>query len=152
MSTIELTTVIPAPIERCFDLSRDIDVHRGSMVASREEAVGGTTTGLIGLGEEVTWRARHFGLVWHMTSRITEMRRPTWFVDEMLQGPFRSFRHEHRLEHRGEVTVMRDVVHYRLPLGLLGVLGDAVVIRWYLRHLLTTRNSYLFSTATATAP
>ena len=152
MSRLELITVIPAPIERCFDLSRDIDAHRGSMAASGEEAVGGTTTGLIDLGGEVTWRARHFGLVWQMTSRITEMRRPTWFVDEMRHGPFRSFRHEHHFERRGEATVMQDVVHYQLPLGLPGVLVDAVGIRWYLRHLLTVRNNYLADQATTAAP
>lgn len=48
--------------ERLFDLSLSIDAHLGSMSDSDEQAVGGVASGQIGLGEEVTWRARHFGI------------------------------------------------------------------------------------------
>ena len=68
MPSFQLVTTISAPIERCFDLARDIDVHRESMRMSEERAVAGVTTGMIGLNEQVTWRARHFGLPWRMTS------------------------------------------------------------------------------------
>ncbi|MDV3308737.1 MAG: hypothetical protein LOY03_07970 [Cyclobacteriaceae bacterium] len=60
MPRIELTTIIHAPIERCFNLARSIDLHRPSVVGTKEEAVAGVTSGLIGMGEQVTWRARHF--------------------------------------------------------------------------------------------
>lgn len=63
--------------------------------------MGGVTAGRIGLGEEVTWRAVHFGLPFTMTSRVTELERPLRFVDEQVRGPFRSFRHEHRFEATG---------------------------------------------------
>ncbi|KHL04662.1 cyclase, partial [Sinomonas humi] len=59
-----------------FDRARSIDAHRASMARSREEAVAGVTSGLISLGEQVTWRAWHFGLPLRMTSRITEMESP----------------------------------------------------------------------------
>ena len=55
MVTIELRTFIAAPPERVFDLSRSIDLHRVSMARSREEAVAGRTSGLIGPGETVTY-------------------------------------------------------------------------------------------------
>jgi hypothetical protein len=58
MPLIRLETVIRAPIERCFDLSRTIDLHMRSTEETQEIAVAGVTTGLIGLGEEVTWE-RH---------------------------------------------------------------------------------------------
>lgn len=58
------------------------------MAKSREKAVGGVTAGLISLGEEVTWRAWHFGVPLHMTSRITEMVPSDYFVDEQIKGRF----------------------------------------------------------------
>ena len=58
MPLVRLETLIHAPIDRCFDLSRDIDLHIRSTEGTEEIAVAGVTTGLIGLGEEVTWE-RH---------------------------------------------------------------------------------------------
>jgi len=45
------------PKTELFDRARSIDAHKDSMARSREQAVAGVTTGLISLGEEVTWRA-----------------------------------------------------------------------------------------------
>lgn len=98
MVKIHLETDIAATIEDVFDLARDIDFHQRSMADTREEAVGGRTSGLIGPGETVTWRARHFGRTWSLTSTITEFERPTRFIDEQSSGPFAWFRHEHRFE------------------------------------------------------
>jgi hypothetical protein len=48
------------PREELFDLARSIDAHKDSMAQSREEAVAGVMSGLISLGQEVTWRALAF--------------------------------------------------------------------------------------------
>jgi len=110
MTTLRIVTSIAAPVEACFDLSRSIDLHLESMVASGEKAVAGVTAGLIGPDEEVSWQARHFGIQWRMTSRITAYDRPHRFVDEMVRGPFSSFRHEHRFQEEGGGTLMTDTV------------------------------------------
>jgi ligand-binding SRPBCC domain-containing protein len=95
-----------------FDRSLSIEAHLGSMAKSREKAVRGVTAGLISLGEEVTWRAWHFGIPIHMTSRITEMVSPDYFVDEQVKGPFRRFRHIHEFLDDGEETVMIDRIKF----------------------------------------
>jgi ligand-binding SRPBCC domain-containing protein len=82
-------TLIHAPLERCFDLSRSIDLHKVSTARTGEQAIAGVTSGLIGLGEEVSWRARHFGVWQQMTSRITAFDRPAYFQDTMVRGAFR---------------------------------------------------------------
>jgi ligand-binding SRPBCC domain-containing protein len=148
-SRLELSTTITATAERCFDLSCDIDVHAGSMAASQERAVAGVTSGPIGLGQEVTWEARHFGVRWRVTSRITEFDRPRRFVDEMQRGPFAWFHHEHRFEQHGNATTMVDIIDYGLPLGLLGAIADAAVVGRYLRRLIETRNRYIKQLAEA---
>lgn len=143
MPRLSIRTEIGAAPERCFDLSRNIDLHVASMVASRERAVAGVTSGLIGFGQEVSWEARHFGRMWHMTSRITEFHPPGRFVDEMIRGPFRRFRHEHRFEPSGEGTLMTDLVEFQTP-GWFLVNTVATV---YLRHLLVVRNALIRSEA-----
>ena len=140
MPEIIITTIINAPIERCFDLSRSIDLHKTSTSNTNEEAVAGKTEGLIELGESVTWEATHFGLRQSLTSKITKMDRPSYFVDEMVQGAFRSFRHEHRFKEQEGRTIMIDHFSYRSPLGLLGVLADKLFLEQYMRNFLEERN------------
>jgi ligand-binding SRPBCC domain-containing protein len=139
--------VLPVDPETAFDLSLSIDAHRGSFEHSREQAVGGVTTGLIGLGEFVTWRARHFGITWTMTSTITEWDRPRWFVDEQRKGPFKTFRHEHLFEPVDAGTRLLDHVEFEAPFGVLGRAVERLALERYLRHLIAIRNSFLVTEA-----
>lgn len=146
---IEVTRASCTP-EELFELSLSIDTHLESMARSGERAVGGVTSGTIGLGESVTWRARHFGIVWTMTSRITALERPHRFVDEQVRGPFRSFRHEHRFEREGDGTVMTDTITLRSP--LLGWIVEPLLLRPYLQRLIRSRNRVLVSSLGRSSP
>src|SRR5690606_21074152 len=108
MPVITVETLILASPQRCFDLARDIDVHCQSTSATKERAVAGVTSGLIGAGQSVTFEAVHFGVRQRLTSKITEFDAPHRFVDEMVEGAFASLRHVHEFEARGEHTLMRD--------------------------------------------
>lgn len=142
MPTIELLTRIAAPVERCFDLSRSIDLHQHSLSSSGERAVGGVTAGLIGLGESVTWEATHCGVRQRLTSRITAFDRPRYFRDSMVAGAFRRFDHDHWFAPDGEKdTLMRDVFDFEAPLGVLGRLAEAIFLTRYMRRLLEKRNA-----------
>ncbi|MEM9656341.1 MAG: SRPBCC family protein [Actinomycetota bacterium] len=134
---------IAAPVETVFDLSLDIDVHVASMADSGERAIGGVTSGLIGLGENVTWRAKHFGVPFTMTSRITEFDRPARFVDEQQRGPFRRFRHEHLFEPVDGSTLMTDRISFDAPLWVLGDVVELAVLGRYLEKLIRERNKFL---------
>lgn len=140
---IVVDTWIAASPEACFDASRDIDLHTRTVADTDERAIGGRTSGLIELGEEVAWRARHFGLPLRHRSRITAFERPRWFRDEMVSGCFRSFVHDHlyTAEHGG--TRMRDVLEFASPLGPLGRVVDHVVLRAYLTRFLERRAASL---------
>ncbi len=143
MPTIALTTTIRAAIETVFDLARSVDVHVASTKQTREEVVAGRTTGLLELGESVTWRARHFGIRQSLTSKITVLERPYFFVDEMVSGAFRSFRHEHHFRIVGRDTEMKDVFVFESPLGPLGRLVDRLVLTTYMTNFLLERNRVL---------
>ena len=95
MSTILLETHINAPLERVFDLARSIDLHMDGTKGTDEKVVAGRRSGLIGLGETVTWEARHFGVRQQLKSEITAFKYPIMFEDTMLRGAFKSLRHVH---------------------------------------------------------
>lgn len=143
MPTIRLETVVVAPPMTCFELSLSIDAHTASMAASGERAIGPTTSGVLGAGDTVTWRARHFGLPFTMTSQITEHDPPHRFVDEQVSGPFARWWHEHRFEARGRGTLMTDVIEYSPPLGPVGRVVDRLALTSYLTRLVAARNEWL---------
>ncbi|MDQ1527979.1 MAG: hypothetical protein QOG18_2592 [Microbacteriaceae bacterium] len=126
-----------------FDLARDIDVHQESQAATGEMATAGVTGGLIGVDQEVTWKARHFGISFSLTSRVTEFESPRRFVDEQTRGPFRSFRHEHIFQADGDGSVMIDRVNFSTPFGVLGRLVERFVLAHYMRRLIEDRGAYL---------
>jgi len=141
MPRIELITEIRATPERCFDLSRDLDLHQRSMSHTAERAVAGRTSGKIELGEHVTWRGRHFGVMHEHTSLISAFDRPRHFRDEMTRGRFKRFVHDHHFEATPFGTRMRDVLEFKSPLGPLGKAVDALVLARYLTRLLQKRNA-----------
>jgi ligand-binding SRPBCC domain-containing protein len=139
----ECRTVVPSSIADTFDRSRSVEQHLESMSGSRERAVAGVRSGLIGEGDTVTWAATHFGIPLRMTSRITEMEFPRRFVDEQLRGPFRFFRHEHLFLEHGKDTLMVDRVSFAAPFGALGVVVERLILRRYLLRLIEERNVFL---------
>ncbi|MEL6675471.1 MAG: SRPBCC family protein [Bacteroidota bacterium] len=148
MVRIYLETLIHAPCKRCFDLSRSIELHKLSTQKTQEEAMAGTTTGLIELGEWVTWRARHFGVMQKMTVKITALESPHFFQDQMQRGIFKSFLHNHSFESQAdEQTLMKDELFFEAPLGLLGRAVERWVLKKYLTRFLAERNSLIKAVA-----
>ena len=143
MPTIHLTTFVAAPAERVFDLSRSIDLHRKSMAHTNEEAIAGTVSGLLGLDETVTWKARHLFKTRIMRSRMTSMNRPLSFTDEMVEGDFKSLRHEHYFKSIGNGTLLIDLFHFESPYGGLGKLVNRLFLTDYLKKLLESRNDVI---------
>lgn len=127
MVTLEELTMIQAPVEPCFDLARSVEVHLAGNVHCGETAVAlaGVTSGLVGLAQRVTWRAKHFGVWQTLTSEITALEPPAYFQDEMVQGIFRFMKHDHffRALSSGQ-TEMKDVFCFAAPLPLVGRLAE----------------------------
>ncbi len=143
MGRIELSVRVLAPRGRVFDLARSVDAHVASTPGTDERPLatdGGKTSGLMTLGDQVRWRARHLGVVQELTSRIVLYERPTHFRDSMVRGAFAGFDHDHYFDDDGAGgTLMRDVFVVRSPLGPLGRLADRLFLDRYLRRLLEER-------------
>ena len=143
MTEIHLKTIIMAPIEKVFDLNRNINIHLLSTSQSDEKVIAGRTSGLIELGETVTWKAKHFGVYLTHKSIITAMDFPIHFVDEMAEGQFKSFWHEHSFEVKDGTTIMTDKIQYETPFGLFGSLFDRIILKKYLTKFISRRNRLL---------
>ena len=131
------------PVAQLFDRARSIDLHVDSQKDSGERAVGGVTKGLIGAGQEVTWRAKHFGIPLTMTSRVTYLDFPRSFTDEQVKGPFRSFRHVHEFVPTAGGSIMTDRVEFTAPLGVLGRVAERLILARYLERLIRDRGRFL---------
>jgi len=132
------------PPAEAFDLSLSVEAHLASMADSRERAIGrGAASDLLAFGDEITWRAWHFGVPWRLTSRITAFNRPHRFIDEQVRGPFHRFHHEHQFEPVGGGSRMTDIVELEAPAWWLGRLAERLVLASYIRTLIEERNRYL---------
>ncbi|MDF1825451.1 MAG: SRPBCC family protein [Verrucomicrobiales bacterium] len=143
MPIISLITKIDCPIEVAFDLSRSIDLHEASTAQTNEKAIEGRTTGLIEMGERVTWEATHFGIRQRLGSEITAFDRPRHFRDSMIFGAFERFDHDHHFAEEDGKTVMTDRFDYTSPFGLIGRFADVLFLKNYMTALLMKRNELI---------
>ena len=143
MTAIHLTTFIAAPIQRVFDLSRSINLHKISTAHTNEEAIAGVTTGLINNGETVTWKAKHLFKTRLYTSIISAMQPPISFVDEMQKGDFKSLKHEHHFKQIDNGTIMIDVLNFESPYGIIGKWFNAIYLKNYLQKFIEQRNKVI---------
>jgi ligand-binding SRPBCC domain-containing protein len=143
MPLIHLTTFIKAPVERVFDLSRNIQLHKETMRQHNEEAVAGTRFGLIEKDESVTWKAKHFFKTRILRVQVTEMKKPVQFIDEQAQGDFKKMKHEHHFKPCENGTIMIDLFHFESPYGPIGKWLNAFYLKRYIKHLLQQRNTVI---------
>jgi ligand-binding SRPBCC domain-containing protein len=143
MYKLQTSTWISAPPAACFDLARSIDAHVQSAAKSGERVAGGKSTGLLELGDEVTWEGRHFGITQRMSSRITQLQPARFFQDRMTKGSFRFLVHDHLFEPKDGGTLMTDVLSFQAPLGCIGWLAERLLLAPHLRRFLIHRGNAL---------
>ena len=143
MHFIHLTTFIAAPIERVFDLSRSISLHKISAISTDEKAIAGITAGLINENETVTWQAKHLFKTRRFTSRISSMQKPFHFTDVMVSGDFKSFLHEHHFKATDNGSIIIDMISFEAPYGLIGRLFSSLYLKNYLEKFLIHRNAVI---------
>ncbi|HEY0142401.1 MAG TPA: SRPBCC family protein [Thermoanaerobaculia bacterium] len=143
-TTITIDTFIAAPPEVCFDLARDVEAHRRSAAFSNEQLVApGKLSGLLEAGDLVAFQGRHFGVKQTFIARITLVERPHRFDDEMVKGIFRWLKHVHEFHARDGGTLMRDVLTWEAPLGVVGRIADALFLRRHMQWFVRTKQRHL---------
>jgi len=139
VAVLSVETSIAAPPEVCFDLARDVEFHAESLAHTGERVLRRPERRLLVLGDDVEFQGRHFGIRFRLSARITAFDPPVYFRDEMTRGPFKTFAHEHCFAPSPEGTIMRDVLRFEAPLGLLGRLAERFLLQSHLEAILRRR-------------
>lgn len=90
-------------------------------------------------GARILYRLRWHGFPLLWLTEIQSWNPPIEFVDVQAQGPYRLWHHTHRFEPVDGGTLMRDLVRYALPFGLLGRLAHAWLVRSDLKAIFDYR-------------
>lgn len=143
MPQIIVKTEIDADIDTCFDLARDVGFYYNTLEKFTEIPISGKVTGLMKAGDYVTWETNHLSLMQHLTLKVTEFEKPILFVDEMVRGEFKTYRHEHIFEVENDKTIMIDKFEFQSPYGIFGKLVDWVFLKRHFKKLIITRNKTL---------
>ncbi len=75
----------------------------------------------------------------HWVTEITHVQDGAYFVDEQRFGPYAFWHHKHFLQETAGGVEMRDLVHYKLPLGFLGKLANAAFVKKQLKGIFDFR-------------
>lgn len=79
------------------------------------------------------------GIPMRWVTEITHVREGEYFVDEQRVGPYAIWHHEHFFAEVEGGVLMRDVVHYKVPLGILGRLAHPLIVRPKLEQIFSYR-------------
>lgn len=83
------------------------------------------------------------GIPMKWLTEITQVKPLSYFVDEQRSGPYVIWHHEHFIEAVPGGVRMRDIVTYKPPLGFLGAIANALLIRRQLKQIFDFRRSAL---------
>ena len=72
-------------------------------------------------------------------TEITHVERLKFFVDEQRKGPYKLWHHQHHFKPVDGGVEMTDLVHYRLPMGFLGNVANALTVKQRLKAIFTYR-------------
>lgn len=94
-------------------------MYRGMMIRYRVKALAGI---------ELPW-----------TARITDIEEGSYFIDEQVEGPFSYWHHQHIFEAHQDGTLLRDILHYRVPGGPFAKLLEPLLVRKKLKDIFAFR-------------
>lgn len=96
--------------------------------------------GEIYAGQVMTYKVQPlFGIPLSWMTEIKHVNRPTYFVDEQRKGPYKLWHHQHHFKVIDGGTEMIDIVHYRLPFGVIGNIANLLLVRKELTKIFTYR-------------
>lgn len=76
-------------------------------------------------------------------TEITHIQEPKFFVDNQVFGPYSMWHHEHHFEEVPGGVMMKDIVHYKLPLGWFGNLFHGLLVKPQLKAIFQYRKDVL---------
>ena len=92
------------------------------------------------------------GIKTNWVTEITHVKDKHYFVDEQRVGPYNIWHHQHFLEETANGTLMKDIISYEPPFGILGNVANTLVIKQKLKEIFNYRTKVLNSLFEASLP
>lgn len=132
---------IPRPLDEVWHFfSRPENLNR----ITPDDMTFDIRTGLAGQemyeGMIIHYRISPFwGIRMNWVTEITHSRDREYFIDEQRFGPYAFWHHQHRFEERDGGVLMRDILHYKVPLGFIGNLANAIFVESKIEEIFAYR-------------
>ena len=143
MPTIHLTTFIAAPIERVFDLSRNLTIYKMLMQGRKEKFSSGAASNLVAHGETMSFHAKHLGKTRLVTMKIVDLKKPSSYVQEQVKGDLLHYKHEHHFKPVDNGTILIDMIDFEGPRDVIGKIVGKIYLKSYVEKFIHKRNSLI---------
>lgn len=84
-----------------------------------------------------------FGIPLKWCTEITHVVEKQYFVDEQRFGPYAFWHHQHRFTEQNGGVLMEDILHYKVPFGILGSLVDRMIVNREVNTIFAYRRKIL---------
>jgi len=140
--SIKNVTIIAANLEQVWDffsvpenLIKITPADMGFHIISEKNEKG------IYAGQIIEYTVRPMlGIPLYWMTEITHVKWHEFFVDEQRFGPFSMWHHQHHFHVKNGKVEMTDIVHYKLPVWILGSIAHALFVKKKVANIFTVRN------------
>lgn len=80
-----------------------------------------------------------WGIKMNWVTEITHVQEQEYFVDEQRFGPYSLWHHKHFLKEINGGIEMTDIVHYKIPFGVLGDVANVLIVKQKLKEIFDFR-------------
>lgn len=81
-------------------------------------------------GQIIEYKVRPLaGIPVYWMTEITQVKDGEYFIDEQRSGPYKFWHHQHHFRAIPGGTEMTDIVHYKIPMGILGRMANAFFVK-----------------------
>jgi ligand-binding SRPBCC domain-containing protein len=138
---LERKQILPISLEKAWDFfSSPLNLKEITPSDMQFEVTSESAKEKMYPGMIVTYKVRpvlSIPVTW--VTEITHVQEPFYFVDEQRFGPYAMWHHQHFFKQVPQGVEMRDIVHYKVPFGLLGDAANLIFVRGRLEEIFNYR-------------
>jgi ligand-binding SRPBCC domain-containing protein len=139
--TIHTVQQIPISIEKAWDFfSNPINLAKITPDNMGFHVISDYHGNTMYAGQIIEYKVKPvLGIPLYWMTEITQVKDKEYFIDEQRFGPYTLWHHQHHFKEIPNGVEMTDIVHYKLPLGFIGKMGNALFVKKQLTEIFDYR-------------
>jgi ligand-binding SRPBCC domain-containing protein len=139
--TIHTVQQIPISIEKAWDFfSNPINLAKITPDNMGFHVISDYHGSTMYAGQIIEYKVKPvLGIPLYWMTEITQVKDKEYFIDEQRFGPYTLWHHQHHFKEIPNGIEMTDIVHYKLPLGFIGKMGNALFVKKQLTEIFDYR-------------